>query len=61
VKSIYDFQCKTEVFEDGRIEQMTNLADAQVREIIRTKDRQVREALIALGWTPPKDEPHEIR
>lgn len=28
------------------------------QEIVRFKDKAVREALIALGWTPPKDENH---
>ena len=26
-------------------------------EIIRTKEKSVREALIALGWTPPPETP----
>lgn len=27
--------------------------------VINTRDRMVREALIAMGWTPPTDKPTE--
>lgn len=29
------------------------------REIVHTQDAQVRQALIALGWTPPRETPKE--
>jgi hypothetical protein len=56
------YQIDTRVFED-RIEQdllmSTNLLDDTMsvvtREIMNLKDKGVREALIKLGWTPPKE------
>jgi len=32
----------------------TNTRDVISREVMNIKDRQVREALIRMGWTPPK-------
>jgi len=49
---------ESEVFSDGTIEQ-TVFADVdgireRIRtEVINTKEAQVRECLIKLGWTPP--------
>lgn len=31
------------------------LAERISTEIIRTKDKQVHDALVKLGWTPPKE------
>jgi len=51
---------KTVVFNSSVIEQMeahrdsiTNMVKSQARQIIDTKDDQIRNALISLGWTPP--------
>jgi len=50
---------KTDIFKDGRIVQTTDIMGSIMEQVIRTRDAQVREALIALGWTPPKEEMHE--
>jgi len=49
---------ETEVYTDGLIKQHTysdidNVRKRICTEIIQTKDVQVRECLIKLGWTPP--------
>lgn len=51
---------ETEVYDDGLINQHTFSDIDDIRkhictEVIRTKDAQVRECLIKLGWTPPND------
>ena len=52
-------EVKTNVFPDGIIEQETIFSSdnpaRNVRQIMNTQIAQVREALIALGWTPPTD------
>lgn len=41
---------------EGVIELTTHgFFDNIVKKVIDTQEQQVREALIALGWTPPKD------
>lgn len=48
------FKINTKVFPDGRIEQeLVDLQGRIAREVMDTKDQQVRQALISLGWTPP--------
>ena len=54
----HGFEVVTTPCLDGKIVQETYSVDSGVRErimrdVINTKERQVREALIALGWTPP--------
>lgn len=49
---------ESEVFTDGTIEQTVMAEVDGIRErirtdVIRTRDQQVRECLIKLGWTPP--------
>lgn len=52
---------RTTVFTDGDIETVMMTSghewESSVREVIRTKERHVRDALIALGWTPPMETP----
>ncbi len=51
-------EVKTIVFENGCIEQTVcnnvDFIERNARQIIDTKEEQVRKALIDLGWTPPK-------
>jgi len=56
----YTIDIETVVFDSSVIEQMethrdsiTNMVKSQARQIIDTKDDQIRNALISLGWTPP--------
>jgi DnaJ-class molecular chaperone len=50
---------KTDIFEDGKIiqevftEEVPNIMNSLIRTVIDTKEIQVRQALIKLGWTPP--------
>ena len=48
----YKIILETQPEPDGTIRQMIN---RQVVGIMRTQDQQIREALIALGWTPPPE------
>jgi hypothetical protein len=44
----------TAFYEDGVIEQsMTDIRGDITRMVLDTKERQIRDALVALGWTPP--------
>lgn len=36
---------------------LDDLRQRVTTQIIKLKDKQVREALIALGWTPPPEKP----
>ena len=51
------FQIDTRIDEDVIIQDMSELRDGIVermsRLIINTREQQVRDALIQLGWTPP--------
>lgn len=52
------FQVVTTPFADGRISQeVFSVVDGERERIaarlMHTQDQQIREALIALGWTPP--------
>ena len=57
------YKIATEVHENGEIEQKItressffDMSEVIVKEIFDTKEKQVREALIKLGWTPPVEE-----
>lgn len=48
----------TTPFPDGRIEQEVHGLDFSgliLRSVMDTKEQQIRDALIDLGWTPPKE------
>lgn len=51
------YKMGSHVFEDGRIEFETiaPMMETIHKEIILTKERAIREGLIALGWTPPPE------
>ena len=50
--------------DEGFIIQLTTaygpngVRDEVMRRVLNTQDQQVRAALVALGWTPPADEPN---
>ena len=54
------FDINTKIFKNGDIVQSTELIDNMdliktlSREVIVTKEKQIREALISLGWVPPE-------
>lgn len=57
------YRVETRTFkESGCIEQITTsespLSGEQeiMRNVMYTREQQMREALIALGWTPPKED-----
>jgi hypothetical protein len=57
------FQLTTQVIMDGRlVQRWDHVSNDQHRTlaswVVDTREQQVREALIQLGWTPPKEEPH---
>ncbi len=52
------FNVKTDIVDGHIIEQtidqiMDGIVNTTVKELIDTRDKQTRDALIALGWTPP--------
>ena len=55
-----NIKINTNALLDGTIvqemyrENVEGIREQFMREVINTKDRHVREALIALGWTPPQ-------
>jgi hypothetical protein len=54
------YEVSTSYSPSGQIEQTVDLVFDGVREtimrqVMNTKEQQVKDALIALGWTPPKD------
>lgn len=54
------YRMTTTPMADGKIEHLTErvthgAVEIVTRQIMNTKDRQTHEALIQLGWTPPKD------
>lgn len=54
----FDYNIDTCFNEDGVItQQVRNHSQELWRLIINTKEAQIRDALIALGWTPPSDKP----
>lgn len=60
------WQIDTEVFKNGIIEQTethkaayAGIRDTVYRYRMDTKEQQIREALIKLGWTPPKEKADE--
>ncbi len=44
----------TTPYTDGRIEIVTDICGEITRDVLNTKERHIREALIQLGWVPPK-------
>lgn len=55
------YEVVTTPFENGDILQETDLIRNGLREhltkvLIHTQEQQTRDALIALGWTPPKEQ-----
>jgi hypothetical protein len=54
-KSYYDHKVTVEtLFTDaGLIEQTIDIAGSIHRRVLNTQEEQIRQALIALGWTPP--------
>ena len=49
------FEIKTMYDEDVIISEVVSpVTDMVTREVLRLKDRGIRQALIALGWTPPE-------
>ena len=50
-------EIKRKICADGKIELETteSLSGRIYKEALDTKDQIVREALISLGWTPPKE------
>lgn len=54
-----ELKIETSYTVDGRIIQETCATDMSPekiidRRVIDTREKQIRDALIALGWTPPK-------
>ncbi len=57
IKPNNSYNIKTTVCENGEIEQVLSLRKRDIsRWIIDTRDEQIREGLIKLGWTPPESE-----
>lgn len=54
------FNISTTIFDDGKIVQeillkeRNDVAEVLKQVIIDTREAQIREALISLGWIPPK-------
>lgn len=56
----YNLSVTTDIQDGKIIQELTNqvgpdLTESMMRTIIDTKEEHVKEALIKLGWTPPKD------
>jgi hypothetical protein len=50
------FHVTTEALKSGKIVQSTtDMIGQTVRKVVETEDRQIRLALMALGWTPPQE------
>jgi hypothetical protein len=44
------------IIQEGRYEdELNSVRTKMVRKILNTEEQQVKDALIKLGWTPPKD------
>lgn len=54
-----EYRVRTEVKENGKIEQTVEhmghdtVRNVILHRIVDTEEKQIKEALIALGWTPP--------
>lgn len=46
----------TSIFEGGMIESNIDMFGTVYRKVLKTQEAQIREALVALGWTPPATE-----
>lgn len=44
---------RTDILGDGVIEWSLDITGTVYRTVFKTQDAQIREALVALGWTPP--------
>lgn len=51
-----DFEVLTTVHKSGLVFQREKFLNNIITKMFDTKDKHVRKALIALGWTPPKDD-----
>lgn len=60
-KKVFDVTIRTRVnFESGEImQELLQASEALSREVYKTREAQLRRALIQLGWTPPPDEKPE--
>ncbi len=47
---------ETKHYPSGLIEQTIDLAGIQTRRVMDTAETHIRDALIALGWTPPPEQ-----
>ena len=57
--SLEDIKIKVNVSSelvDGNLHIMTSVGETLVHEVILLKEQAVKDALILLGWTPPKEE-----
>ena len=52
------YKIETDIYENCDIVQTLHngLTDYVTKWICKTRDKEIKEALIKLGWTPPKDE-----
>jgi hypothetical protein len=52
-----DFKLTNKIMKDGRIEQslINNQTETLARWVTDTRDKAIRDGLIALGWTPPEE------
>ena len=55
------YTVKTTPFTDGKILQIVdleseNMIQTIMRDVLDTKEKQIKQALIKLGWTPPNGE-----
>lgn len=57
VQGIRGCGVQTSVSTDGLIEQQIDILGETHRRILNTAEQQIRDALIALGWTPPSPKP----
>lgn len=61
-KITIDYDVKTDILEGEVIQQVVKYWDSYTEaytmisnQLYATKDKQLQEALIKLGWTPPKE------
>ena len=55
------FEVTTKIIADDKIllevhSTLNGIRDDVMRRVMDTQEQQIRDALIALGWTPPKKE-----
>jgi hypothetical protein len=55
-KPVLDYRLCTRIHDNGDIELALKQATEQVSQwLIKTREQAIRQALIALGWTPPPE------